>query len=116
MKSPNYIAAKLYSLRKLHKDDNLWLLHAYRFLKEGKIEEILESYKKILNGEIKIVYITSSIKLNDQQTKKIEDSIYKEFPNQDFAFNYSFDKDVKNGIEIKIGDNLINLFDQAITE
>ena len=66
MKAQN-IAAKLYSLRKQHKDDNIWLLSALNALKESNIEEVLINYTKISNQETKIVQITSSVKLSETQ-------------------------------------------------
>jgi F-type H+-transporting ATPase subunit delta len=54
-----------------------------------------------------LVRVTSSVELNDEERKKLEEKTRKQF-GQDLDFEYRVDKDLLGGVMIRIGDKVID--------
>jgi len=102
------IVAKLIEIFSSEKDELLRLLKVLDLTKGSKFEEIIEVYNKVKNKEIEIVQVRSSVKLSADQRKALEKKLTTQF-NRELIFNYIEDQGVVGGLEIRVGDTMINL-------
>ncbi len=104
---PNEIAAQIIKIYKDEKDELLRTIQIASLLNSADSMEVINAYKKIKTGEIKVAEVTSSVELTAKQKKELELKISKQIDTE-IVFVYRVNSIVK-GLEIKIGDSLINI-------
>lgn len=104
------LAAKLHKLKLHTKDETLWLLSSFKILSEVKdINSVINNYKNIISGKLKVVEIISSLELEKQQKDKLESRIKSEFKNLELVFIFNINEKIAKGIQITVGDDLVEL-------
>jgi len=90
------------------KDELVKMLEIIDLSKDSDIQKVIEIYKKIKAGEIKIATVITSVELTKTQTTTITKKLKEEFKDE-LIFMFKIDKNIKGGIEIRVGDLLVEL-------
>lgn len=106
---PETVAAKIYLLQRSDQDRMLILMEITKLLQSSDIDLVQTAYKQILRNKLKVVAVKTSFELSEAETKKLENKITKKLDMEEVVFAYQVDESVKTGIEIKLGDTLIEL-------
>lgn len=88
-------------------NDELFFLEVVRLAKLADMGKLIEIYQKIINGEIVVVKITTSVALTDAEKEKLESKINDKFSDKKLAFAYVVEPGSDKAIEIQVGDDLI---------
>jgi len=101
------IAAQLF-IKEKKGDIQLLLLETLNIVAQANLSKVIDIYKKILNNEIIVANVTTSLELKKEQKLNIENYIKQQFNSIPSIFVYQIDEQIKKGIQIFVGDNQIN--------
>lgn len=102
------IAAKLHTLRSEISDDTLWMVSVLELVEGANLSVIVKTLAKIQSGKVTVVKVSSSIELSEEQQSSIQSKVSAQFKDTKLVFNFMVDKATDNGLQIKVGDNLID--------
>ena len=88
-------------------DPVLLIMQVLLEVKGLSLDKVMEQYQRIKAGEVKVVKVTTSVALAEQQRSLLEVKITQKFPTTELAFAYVTRAEQNYGIEIRIGDDLI---------
>lgn len=102
-------AAKIYRVNKSDQERILSLIDIVGFLEGQDASQVKLEYRKILEGKLKVVEVTTSFPLSDDEISTLEQKVNKQPNHKELIFDYVVDENIRSGIEIKLDDTLIDL-------
>jgi F0F1-type ATP synthase delta subunit len=99
------IAAQLFVLQGL--DQVSAFLKMQEVLGTADPAKVMAAYEKIKAGKVKVVKVATSLALSEQQKQQMVQKLRTKFSKDELVFAYVVDSSIAYGIEIKIGDDLI---------
>jgi F0F1-type ATP synthase delta subunit len=101
------IAAQIY-LSGNYNNIKLLILNIIKQTENHDIEKIIEIYSKILDRKIIVAHIKTSIGLKNELKEKITNFVQNQYKTSKIIFYFEIDSQTRNGIEIKVGDDILN--------
>lgn len=101
------IAAQIYALSKEKANSELFLLEVLKLTKHADIAKVLEYYRQLVEKQLTLVTVISSIELSKDQKKIISSKLALKLPQEKMAFSYQVKQGFSKAIEIRVGDDLI---------
>jgi F0F1-type ATP synthase delta subunit len=71
------------------------------------LNKVSAAYERIKSGKVRVVKVTTSLALTEEQSKKLQEKLNAKLKGDELAFAYVVDPAIPQGIEIRIGDDLI---------
>ncbi len=99
------IAAQLSVLADL--DQSAAFLNMQIILGNADAKKVLAAYEQIKTGKVKVVKVVTSIELTSEQKQQLQKKLTDKFSKDSLVFAYVVDASVAYGIEISLGDDLI---------
>ncbi len=101
------IAAQIYALAKEKANAEVFLLEVLKLTKHADISKVLEYYQQLLENQLTLVTVTSSLELSKDQKNVIKSKLDIKLAPQKLAFSYQVKQGYTKAIEIRVGDDLI---------
>lgn len=102
------IAARIYLKSGDVNDPVELLLEVLSLAESANKASVLETYKTLKSGELVATHVITSVELTNEQKSQLEKKVAAKFSEKNLVFVFSVDKQVKHGIEIKVGDDLVD--------
>lgn len=100
-------AAKLFILSKgKNADSTLHVMEILALVEKQDLTKVLEEYKNIVRGKLKVVQIFSATEISKKARTPIEKAL-KEI-HENLVFLYFEEKSLLGGIMVKIGDDVVD--------
>ena len=102
------IARIIYKNSRDGRDIGLEILEIMSLVGQGNVSEVLNVYKQILLGKVKIAEVFVKNELSKEQMSEIEKKVQSKFDDVELVFEFNTSKDNEAGIMIKIGDDILD--------